>query len=200
MVIRSNQADGGRGNSLRTETHKLLGCGSKSDKIDTDKLAELLRLGSLRPVYHGQASLRPLKELAHSYDGLVSDLVRVMNRIKAVYRGRAIRCSGAAVYRESQREGWLAQLKEAGVRRRTEYLYRQLDSLKELWSECRKGLLAESRKHSASKILGAIPGLGAIRVAQILAAVETPHRFRSKRHFWSYCGLAVVTRVLIMTL
>src|SRR3990172_807085 len=62
--------------------NKLLGFGSKSDKIDTDKLAELLRLGSLRPVYHGQMSLRPLKELAHSYDCLVSDLVRVMNRIK----------------------------------------------------------------------------------------------------------------------
>lgn len=33
-----------------------------------------------------------------------------------------------------------------------------------------------------------------VRVAQLIAAVVTPHRFRSKRQFWSYCGLAVVTR------
>jgi len=33
-----------------------------------------------------------------------------------------------------------------------------------------------------------------VRVAQLIAAVVTPHCFRSKRQFWSYCGLAVVTR------
>ena len=31
-------------------------------------------------------------------------------------------------------------------------------------------------------------------VAQLLAIVGTPHRFRSKRQFWTYIGLAVVTR------
>ena len=31
-------------------------------------------------------------------------------------------------------------------------------------------------------------------VAQLLAIVNTPHRFRSKRQFWTYIGLAVVTR------
>ena len=31
-------------------------------------------------------------------------------------------------------------------------------------------------------------------MAQLLAIVGTPHRFRSKRQFWTYVGLAVVTR------
>jgi transposase len=31
-------------------------------------------------------------------------------------------------------------------------------------------------------------------IAQLIAAVVTPHRFRSKRQFWLYRGLAVVTR------
>jgi len=39
-----------------------------------------------------------------------------------------------------------------------------------------------------------VPTLGVVRVAQLIAAVVTPHRFRSKRQFWAYCGLAVVTR------
>jgi hypothetical protein len=39
-----------------------------------------------------------------------------------------------------------------------------------------------------------IPVLGPIRIAQILAKVASPHRFRTKRQFWAYCGLAVVTR------
>lgn len=33
-----------------------------------------------------------------------------------------------------------------------------------------------------------------MRAAQVLAAVGTPHRFRTKRQLWPYCGLAVVTR------
>jgi transposase len=33
-----------------------------------------------------------------------------------------------------------------------------------------------------------------VRVAQIIATVDTPFRFRTKRHFWAYLGLAVETR------
>jgi transposase len=55
-------------------------------------------------------------------------------------------------------------------------------------------LIVECRRHSASKVLLKVPTLGIIRIAQLISSVVTPHRFRSKRQFWSYCGLAVVTR------
>src|SRR6059058_5084201 len=45
----------------------LLTDGSKGDKIDARKLAELLRGGYLKPVYHGDHGLRTLKELSRSY-------------------------------------------------------------------------------------------------------------------------------------
>jgi transposase len=38
-----------------------------------------------------------------------------------------------------------------------------------------------------------VPTLGIVRIAQLISAVVTPHRFRGKRRFWSYCELAVVT-------
>src|SRR5947207_2972646 len=41
----------------------LLKEGNKSDKIDARKLADLLRTGMLRPVYHGEHGLRTLREL-----------------------------------------------------------------------------------------------------------------------------------------
>jgi hypothetical protein len=41
--------------------------GNKSDKIDACQLADLLRGGYLRSVYHGENGLRTLKELARSY-------------------------------------------------------------------------------------------------------------------------------------
>jgi hypothetical protein len=52
----------------------------------------------------------------------------------------------------------------------------------------------ESHKHDAVKLLCTVPFLGPIRAACLLARVQTPHRFRTKRQFWAYCGLALETR------
>src|SRR5712664_4899446 len=58
----------------------LLKEGNKGDQVDARKLAELLRAGLLRPVYHGENGLRTLKELSRSYLTISKDLTRVMNR------------------------------------------------------------------------------------------------------------------------
>jgi len=168
--------------------------GNKSDRVDANKLAVMLRMGSLRGVYHGETGVRALKELAHCYESLVGDTTRVMNRIKAIYRARGVRCSGISVYQSGQRELWLSQLEEVVVRRRAEYLYRELDTLKQLRREAHRDMIQEAQRHRAYKILRQVPGLGPIRVAQVIAVVGTPYRFRTKRQFWAYCGLAVVTR------
>jgi len=39
-----------------------------------------------------------------------------------------------------------------------------------------------------------VPYLGKIRSAVLIGRVQTPHRFRTKRQFWAYCGLALETR------
>lgn len=173
--------------------NKLLASGNKSDKVDAEKLAELLRLGSLKAVYHGDPSTQKLKELVRVYDSIVSDSVRVMNRIKAVYRGRGIRTPGRTVYHQSQRQAWLERIGVEAYQARLLLLYHQLDSLRELRREARLQMIREARRHSAYRLLNTVPSLGAVRIAQIIAVVVSPHRFRTKRQFWPYCGFAVVT-------
>jgi transposase len=175
--------------------NKLLEEGSKGDKPDAYKLAELLRAGLLRSVYHGHESTRKLKELVRAYETVSSDMVRVMSRIKAAFRGRGIRAPGRGVYQVSQRPHWLEQLIEPGLRQRVTWLYEQLDQLRPLRRETKQAMLTESRRHRAVKLLQTIPEIGAVRAAQIVATVDTPHRFRTKRPFWSYSGLAVVTHM-----
>src|ERR1700704_1998082 len=130
----------------------LLKEGSKSDKADARKLADLLRTGMLRPVYHGENGLRTLRELARSYQTISKDLTRVMNRLKAVYRGWGIPCAGTQVYAPRYQEEWLSKIPQAGVRRRAELLYQQLDGLQALRRKVRPEFLAESRKQKASKL------------------------------------------------
>src|SRR6201982_1162939 len=125
----------------------LLKEGSKSDRIDAKKLAELLRNGSLSAVYHGEHGLRMLKELSRSYLTISKDLGRVMNRLKALYRGWAIPCAGTQVYAPHYRSECLAKIHEAGVRRRAELYYQQLDALRLVRQQARKELLVEAKKH-----------------------------------------------------
>jgi transposase len=172
----------------------LLKDGNKSDRIDARKLAELLRLNSLKSVYHGETGVRMLRELARSYLNLVKNQTRVMNRLKAMYRSWAIPCAGRDVYYARHRAEWLAKIREAGVHRRAEHLYQQLDMLQHLRQQARRELLAESRKHSITAKLRQIPSLGPIRVALAVALIQTPHRFRTKRQLWAYSGLAMETR------
>ena len=168
--------------------------GNKSDKIDARKLADLLRCGYLRSVYHGENGLRTLKELARSYLTISKDLTRVMNRVKALYRSWGILCGGQQVYAPRHRAEWLNKIGEAGVRRRAEFFYQQLDALRALHQAVRRDLLAESRKHGATKVLRQIPYIGPIWAALLIALIQTPYRFRTKRQLWTYSGLAIETR------
>lgn len=167
--------------------------GSKGDQVDADQLSELLRRGALRAVYHGSPHRAMLRELTRSYQNLVEDATRVMQRLKALFRARGIKTPGKRVYHPKNREAWLAQLTDGGARFRAQALYAQLDVLRELRPKVKAAMVAEARRDPAWAVLGSIPFLGPVRVALLLAIMRTPWRFRTKRNLWSYCGLAVVT-------
>jgi hypothetical protein len=97
------------------------------------------------------------------------------------------------VYAPRHRSEWLGKISEAGVRRRAEHYYQQLDVLRLLRQEVRRDLLVESKKHKARKVLRRIPGIGPIRAGLLIALMQTPHRFRTKRQLWKYSGLGLET-------
>jgi transposase len=167
---------------------------NKSDHKDALQLATLLRAGLLKSVYHDSPQTETLKHLAHNYEALTEDTTRTMNRLKALFRSQVIKCAGRDVYYTRNRRAWLEKLKQGVLISRAEFLYRQLDQLRELRREAKKALLQETSKQVAFKRLVEVPGLGPIRVAQIIASVGSPYRFRTKRQLWTYGGFGVVTR------
>ena len=172
----------------------LLKSGSKSDAIDARKLAELLRAEMLSPVYHGENSALEVQHLARAYAMLTDDTTRTMMRLKAVFRSQAVVCTGRKLYGKRHHDDYLKELDQGGPRRRAEYLYQELDGLQKLRRQVRHELIVACRKHPAAKWLQSVPFLGPLRTAVLIGRVKTPHRFRSKRQFWAYCGLALETR------
>ncbi len=116
-----------------------------------------------------------------------------MTRLKALYRSWGIPCRGKQVYAERHRAEWLGKIQEAGVRRRAEFYYQQFEALRALRQEVRRELLAEAEKHNAWKLLREIPFIGPIRAALLIALIQTPHRFRTKRQLWTYSGFGIET-------
>lgn len=112
-----------------------------------------------------------------------------MGRLKAVYRSQAIASTGWKLYGRRQREQWLVRLGEGGARRGAELLYQELDGLQGLRLQARRELILASNKQAAARRLRTIPFLGPIRAALLLGKVQTPDSFRTKRQFWTYCGL-----------
>jgi transposase len=167
--------------------------GNKADDPDAARLSDRLRKGDLRAVYHGSADRATLKELARTYLNLVEDSTRTMQRLKSLFRARAIKAPGTRVYQPQHRAEWLQQLKGKGVRFRAETLYAQLDVLRALRPRAKTAMIAEARKDPAWKVLRQIPFIGPVRASLILATMQTPWRFRKKRNLWAYVGLAVVT-------
>ena len=168
--------------------------GNKGDHVDADQLSELLRCGALRAVYHGSPQRAALKELARTYQNVVEDATRVMQRLKALYRARGIKTPGRAVYAAAQRAEWLDRLGERGVRFRAATLYTELEVLQTLRPAAKGAMVAEAKRDPAWATLRSIPYLGPVRVALLMATLQTPWRFRTKRQLWAYAGLAVVTR------
>ena len=116
---------------------------------------------------------------------LVTDVVRTQARIKSVYRSRGVLVTGIDVYGSRRRKEWLEQLPSA-TQHRAKRLYDQLDFLLEQKKQAEADLLREGKKHSIVKVLETAPGFGPIRAARLVPIVITPHRFRTKRQFWSY--------------
>jgi hypothetical protein len=129
---------------LKPHVTKLVVCdprqnarqGNKNDRIDARELADRLYMNKLSSVYHGEAGVRTLKELARSYLTISKDLARVMTRVKALYRSWGIACASKQVYAPRHRAEWLAKITELGVLRRAEFYYQQLDALRSLRHRC----------------------------------------------------------------
>jgi len=61
--------------------------------------------------------------------------------------------SRCRIYAPRYRSEWLSKITEAGVRRRAELYYQQLDALRLVRQQARKELLVEAKKHRATKLL-----------------------------------------------
>ena len=168
--------------------------GTKSDVHDARWLADALRTNATRRrVFKPTTEQRELREAVRAYQVTVTDLCRTKNRLNALIRSRAIRPKTDELYDAETRGGWIKKL-PAALRPRAELFGQMVDMATVAHMEATGQLEAIAKKEPMVKRLMTAPGIGLLRAAIVVAVVVTPHRFRTARQFWAYCGLAVVTQ------
>jgi hypothetical protein len=149
-------------------------------------LAQELRTGHLKAIYHDESKWIELRTLAHSYLDLVQEIVRTKNRLKAVFRSEAIDTSASDFYTDVNIVKKLSTLSSKFV---AESLFAQIAALDKFKREYKYYFKKNIKRHKPIRNLTSVPGIDLVRANLIMAIVCMPHRFRNKHQFWGYCML-----------
>lgn len=156
--------------------NRLLLEGPKTDPIDAGKMAQLLRAGLLKPVFHTTDALSELRILVSGYDDLVKEIVRLKNQREAFFMLRG------KTSQDTFEEGDVSRMIVDGKDRALELLEEERERHLKEFSKMK-------RQYPAIRHLESIPGIGIINSVKIMAAIIDIRRFVDKGHFLSYCGL-----------
>lgn len=164
---------------------------AKTDKLDAQFLADLLRGGFLKAVYHDGSKEEKLRVLMSAYEDNRADLVRSKNRYKAIFRRNGIKIKKFNYHDKT----YLDKINESYSRFVAERLFRSIDHHAKLRDEYKQQIKIELKNIKASKYLMSITGIGEIHAAQIIAQIINPNRFESKHKIYSYAGLVRHPRI-----
>lgn len=177
---------------LKDEVDELVVCqpqekrGAKTDEIDAGELADLLRVGRLKPVFHADNDLMHLRTLISGYGDVIQELTRTKNRYRALYRQVAIPTNVSGFYESME----MLNLLDTEVRRYVACtLFEQLSLLEEQRRGYVERFEANVRTYKPIRLLTSIPGLGPVRANRIVGVMVTPYRFPKKYNLFAYAML-----------
>jgi len=157
--------------------NKLLSDGPKTDKIDSGKLVKLLKADLLKEVYHTSNHFIELRKIVSGYEDTIKAGVRLKNQRSALFRAynknhkKELELDGDA-------DSFVLQGFDENIDKYEHEKTRYLVEFKRL-----------ERKYPEIKRVSDIPGIGTKSAVKIVSRVVDAHRFRTKNHFLSYCGL-----------
>ena len=165
----------------------------KTDKVDAQMLAHLLRSNLVAESYVPPREIREHRDLVRTRKTLVEDRTRVKSRVRAVlkrtgnqYRSELFGPTGRA---------FLAKLAMAETDRVIVETYLEvIDSYDEQIVELDREIETVARESPEAKLLQTIPGVGAFSAVLLTAEIGDVSRFPSHEKLVSYAGLNPTVR------
>lgn len=181
--------------SLRDKVDRLLVCnptfvakkpGAKTDFRDAIHLANELRCGHLREVYHDDSHWVQLRTSVSGYLDIIQEIVRFKNRLKSVFRANGLKTDENDFYKNKDR---VKEFKNESARFVSENLFHQVEFLEQEKIKYLEWFKSNQKKYRPIRNLMTIPGISLIRANIATAIICQPARFKNKHQFWGYCML-----------
>ena len=165
----------------------------KTDKIDSETLCELIRVGWLPEAYLSPPNVRNWKEQTRFRSSLINLRTQIRNKIHAILHKHAYQCEYTNLFGKSGRM-WLESLEfnEPFNRSIQEYLA-LYDNLTNRINDAEKIIVNTVKNHPQAVLLTTIPGISYITALTIIAEIGDIQRFPSAKKLMGYSGLVPST-------
>lgn len=161
----------------------------KNDRIDAQRLAKLLFLDEVPPVYVPNQNVRAWRRLITFRQRMIDERTRVKNRLRNLLRQNGIE----APERLWNRKGlaWLAQLEfpSPTLALERDLLLDELQQHQLRVARVERELNTSAKIHPGVQLLITIPGVGNRTAEAVMAWIDQPARFTKNKAIGSYFGL-----------
>ncbi len=161
----------------------------KNDRVDAEKLAKLLYLDEVPPVYVPSVQVRSWRAMIEHRQKLMQERVRTKNQLRSLLRTHAIVAPRGLWTKKGL--AWIEaqELPTSMDRLQRDILLERLGSLRGLIERVEEALGEIAESHAGVKLLREIPGVGIRTAEAVMAYVDDPQRFTSIKSIGSYFGL-----------
>lgn len=165
----------------------------KTDKIDAQVLADLLRSNLLPEAYFAPKKVRSWKEVVRFRASLLRQRKQVKNKVHSILHKHALRHNFSNLFGKGGRR-WLESLglKEPFKTNLKEYLS-LIDYLTAMLTKAERLVEKTVKNHPQAKLLTSIPGISYVSALTIVGEIGDIKRFPSAKKLMGYSGLVPST-------
>jgi transposase len=169
---------------------------AKNDKIDSHKIAAILRGGTLAQAYVYPARMRATRDLLRRRNHLVRKRGELLAHIQNTNSQYNLPEFGRKIARKANRAGLAERFADPCVRRSIELDEALIDLYDEKLKALESYLVKSAKDHDPNAFvrLRSVPGVGEILALVMLYEIETVERFEQVGHFLSYARLVKCAR------
>jgi hypothetical protein len=150
----------------------------KDDAVDARKLAELLRLNRVHPVYCQSSDARQtFKHLVVHFEELSHEQARLKAKIKARLRTLGIIRKDARLFSPGGQADLLEHIQEPSIKQMLAQTFAVLNQMLSSLQTAKQAMIAASDQFPEVRLLQTAPGVGIITACRFVAYVQTPRRF-----------------------
>ena len=164
---------------------------AKNDKIDSHKIAVLLRGGMLPQAYVYPAAMRATRDLLRRRLHFVRKRGQLLAHIQNTIHQYNLDPFGKRIAYPANREGLLEHFPDPAVRKSVEVDLALLERLDALIADLELTIVRHAKRHDADAFhrLRSVPGIGKILALTLLYEIHDVSRFDRVQQFASYARL-----------